>query len=370
MTQRQNVMAVVEFGKPLEHVALDMPIPQGDQVLIKTTYAGMCHSDLHQIDGYFNLGGDAKIDLSATGRKMPFCVGHEIEGEVVAVGPGAKGKVNIGQSYAVYPWGGCQKCSCCAQGTQNICEKPHANDLGNGKNMVGGYSSHVLVPTYTYCFDKTGIPDGMAATYMCAGLTAFSAVKKVGIPFNGAKDVLIIGLGGVGMQGFQMAKAMLGGPPLVSDIRQEALDVCSAQGAAAFNAADPEIAKKIKASTPDGTGIYATIDFVGSDKSFALSRSVLRRGGMAIQIGLLGGAMQMPLVMFPFRALQIKGSMVGSLPECEEMFKLLRTGKVGEIPYHIRSITEVNEAFDDMRAGKIVGRCILKHDWAEAKPKL
>ena len=67
----------------------------------KTTFAGLCHSDLHQIDGYFDLGGDEKLNVGAR-KKLPFCVGHEIEGEVIAVGKNAKGKVNIGQSYGIY----------------------------------------------------------------------------------------------------------------------------------------------------------------------------------------------------------------------------------------------------------------------------
>merc|ERR1712232_444494 len=103
----------------------------------------------------------------------------------------------------------------------------------------------------------------------------------------------------MGMQGYQMAKAVFGGKPNVADLRAEARDVCAAEGAMAFDPADPEVVKKIKKLSPDGTGIYATIDFVGSEKSFALSRSVLRRGGRAIQIGLLGGGLQMPLPMLP-----------------------------------------------------------------------
>lgn len=133
-------------------------------------------------------------------------IGHEIEGVVVAAGPDARGKVAVGESVAVYPWGGCQRCSECSVGDQNLCGRKHANDVGNGKNLFGGFSSHVVVPTYKYCFDKSGIPDGLAATYMCSGLTAYSALKKVGTLPNGAKDVLILGLGGVGMQGFEMAK--------------------------------------------------------------------------------------------------------------------------------------------------------------------
>jgi D-arabinose 1-dehydrogenase-like Zn-dependent alcohol dehydrogenase len=119
-------------------------MPALPQVLIKTTFAGLCHSDLHQIDGYFGTK-DAPLKLN---RKTPFCVGHEIEGEVVAVGPGARGKVELGKAYAVYPWGGCQTCGECRVGAENICSRNHENDIGNGKNLHGGFASHVIVPTF------------------------------------------------------------------------------------------------------------------------------------------------------------------------------------------------------------------------------
>ena len=361
----KKTMAVTGIGAPLEVVKTEVPVPKGDQVLIKTTYGGLCHSDLHQIDGYFDLGNNAKLDIGKF-RKLPFAVGHEIEGVVVAVGENAKGKVAVGQSYGIYPWGGCMNCGECNRGYENICSMPHVNDLGNGKNMEGGYSSHVLVPHFQYCFDKTGIPDGLAATYMCAGLTGFSAIKKIGPPPNGPKDIVILGLGGVGMQGFQMAKALNGGAPMAVDLRDEALAVARAEGAITFNAADKKIVKKIRAETSNGLGVFGVIDFVGGDKTFALSQQIIRRGGIIVQVGLLGGAMSMPLPMFPLRAMQIKGTLVGSLPECHEMFDLLRAGKIGEIPYHIRSIREANQAIADMKAGKLVGRCIFKHDWGES----
>ena len=92
----QRVMAVTKLGEDLELVKCELPVPKGDEVLIRTTFAGLCHSDLHQIDGYFDLGGDEKLNVGAR-KKLPFCVGHEIEGEVIAVGKNAKGKVNIGK---------------------------------------------------------------------------------------------------------------------------------------------------------------------------------------------------------------------------------------------------------------------------------
>ena len=75
----------------------------------------------------------------------------------------------------------------------------------------------------------------------------------------------------------------------------------------------------------------------------------------------------MGLPMFPLRAMQVKGTLVGSLPECREMFELLKAGKIDPIPYEIRSITkDLNKSIQDMRDGKLVGRVIVEHDWAEA----
>ena len=190
---------------------------------------------------------------------------------------------------------------------------------------------------------------------------------KVGTPPNGAKDVLVLGLGGVGMQGFQMAKALFGSAPLAADLRQDALNVARKQGALTFNPADADVAEKIKAQSADGTGIFAVVDFVGGESTFALSKSIIRRGGIIVQVGLLGGAMSMGLPLFPLRAMQPKGTLVGSLPECKEMFELLRAGKIDPIPYEIRSISrDLNKSIQDMRDGKLVGRVVVKHDWAES----
>jgi D-arabinose 1-dehydrogenase-like Zn-dependent alcohol dehydrogenase len=362
----QKSMAVTEFGKDLEVLETPLPVPGGNEVLIKTTYGGLCHSDLHQIDAYFDIGGGQKLDMRPR-KKRPYVVGHEIEGQVIAVGPDAKGKVNVGQTYAIYPWGGCGGCNDCKVGMENLCEIPHERDLGNGKNMMGGYASHVLVPHHQFCFDKEGIPDGLAATYMCAGLTAYGAIKKIGSPPNGASDVLILGLGGVGMQGFEMAKAVYGAPPLVADIKDAPLAHCGETGAMNFRSDDPASIKLIRQASAMGTGIYAVIDFVGTPESFKFSQSILRRGGRTVQVGLLGGAMSYPLPMFPIRAFSVMGSLVGTLPECREMMELIKAGKVAPIPYEIRSILDANQAIDDMRNGRLSGRCIFKHDWPESK---
>ena len=84
--------------------------PTGTEVLLKVLAAGVCHSDLHLSDGYFDLGGGKRLSLADRGMKLPVTLGHENVGEVVAVGPEAKG-VKVGDRRLVDPWMGCGECA-------------------------------------------------------------------------------------------------------------------------------------------------------------------------------------------------------------------------------------------------------------------
>jgi D-arabinose 1-dehydrogenase-like Zn-dependent alcohol dehydrogenase len=101
------------------------------------------------------------------------------------------------------------------------------------------------------------------------------------------------------------------------------------------------------------------VDFVGSEASFAFANTVVRRGGKIIIVGLFGGAMTMPLPMFPLRALTLMGSFVGSLAEAREMMSLVREGRVRPIPLQTRPLSEASQTLDDLRHGNIVGRAVL-----------
>ena len=92
--------AITEFGKPLQLVETPTPTPTGTEVLLKVHNAGVCHSDVHIHDGYFDMGGGTKLPMA--NMKLPHTLGHEIEGEVVAVGPDVK-DVKVGQRYAAFP---------------------------------------------------------------------------------------------------------------------------------------------------------------------------------------------------------------------------------------------------------------------------
>jgi len=347
-----NSQSIIAFGEPLQSVIAETPVPTGHQILLKVTYCGVCHSDVHLHDGHFDMGNGNKLDIGA-GMQLPFTLGHEIEGTVVACGPDAT-IAKEGDARVVFPWIGCGDCPTCKRGDEHLCSRPQQL----GVNVPGGFADYVLVPHEKYLLDYTGITKGLAATYMCSGLTAFSALKKIGSP---APDdtILIIGLGGVGMMGLQFAKALFNCRVLATDIDTMKLAEAEKAGAdATFNAADANAYKQIKRAT--NGGVYAAIDFVGSEPSFGLARGSLRKGGRAVIVGLFGGSFSMSIPLLPLQVHTLQGSFVGSLDEATEMLALVQAGAVAPIPIAERPIEAATDTMDDLRNGNIVGRVVLR----------
>ena len=143
---------VEAFGKPLAQVIRDTPVPQGSEVIVKVGSCGVCHSDVHLHDGYFDLGGDNKLDMTRA-LNLPRTLGHEIAGTVIAVGPDAHG-VEVGDRRVVFPWIGCGACSLCADGSEHLCNKPAAL----GVQRDGGFADHVSVPHQKYLLDSARCP--------------------------------------------------------------------------------------------------------------------------------------------------------------------------------------------------------------------
>ncbi len=135
--------------------------------------AGVCHSDLHLADGWFDLGGGKRMSLADRGMKLPVTLGHENVGEVVAVGPRRKG-VKIGDKLLADPWIGCGDCGLCKRGEENLCRAMRS--LGVFSN--GGYADYLIVPHPRYLFDIGDLPPERAAPLACSGVTTFGALEE------------------------------------------------------------------------------------------------------------------------------------------------------------------------------------------------
>lgn len=346
-----KAQAITAYGQPLEAVEKPTRQPEGAEVVVNVKHCGVCHSDVHIHDGYFSLGNDQKLDVTA-GRELPFALGHEIVGEVAAKGPDAT-NVEIGQKVVVFPWIGCGECPTCLRGDEHLCNQGFV--LGVGKD--GGYADECFVPHERYCLDYEGIPAGQAAAFACSGLTAYSAIKRLG-ELSDTDDVVIVGAGGVGMMGIAFFKALYGRGPIVVDINDKTLEAAKAAGAkAVYNSTDPNALGELMAAT--GGGAFGAIDFVGAEASFAFANGCLRKGGHVVIVGLFGGAMGMPIPMLPMRAISISGSFVGSLQEFKEVLELGKKGAVDAIPMQHRPIDQASQSLDDLRTGAVVGRVIL-----------
>lgn len=345
---------MVAHGAPLQEIEAQTPTPKAGEVIVKISHCGVCHSDLHIFDGHFDMGGGNKLNVQKPEEKLPFTLGHEIVGEVVALGEGV-GSAKVGDRRVVYPWIGCNNCPTCERGDEHLCSRPAAL----GVSVDGGYSDHVIVPDEKYLIDFEGVDEALACTYACSGLTAYSALQQV-MPLVDGDDILIVGAGGLGMMGIQMIKAITGKSPLVADIDDAKLAAASAAGAKkTYNTTDQGALKELLADTNGGA--YAAIDFVGAESSFAFGNGAIRKGGKQVVVGLFGGAMSMPLPLLPMRAITISGGYVGSLQEMNDMMVLVKAGKISPIPVDVRPMNQAYQSLEDLRAGKVTGRVVLEN---------
>ena len=345
---------ITAFGGPLEKQSNPTPAPTGREVLVRVMGCGVCHSDVHLADGYFDLGGGRKVDL-AKSLNIPRTMGHEIGGEVIAVGPDVQpDEAKAGDKRVVYPWIGCGTCTTCTSGDEHLCNEPKAL----GVNTDGGFASHVLVPGPQYLFAFDGIDEALACTYACSGLTAFGALKKAKAALAGGGDLLIIGAGGVGLSGVRMAEAVTGVKPIVADIDQAKWPAAMQAGAkATLDPANADAVKSLMRST--GGGPVAVIDFVGAAASFTFGFNALRKGGRLIVVGLFGVAASLPVPMIPLKNATIMGSYVGNLEDMAEMMTLARSGRVPALPVAKRPLHEVGDVLAALKGGKIVGRTVV-----------
>ena len=195
--------AVVENGAPLKEIELPTPEPKGTEVLIEVTHCGVCHSDLHIWEGYYDIGGGKKMSLADRGVSLPLAMGHEIVGRVAKLGPEATG-VRVGDLRIVYPWIGCGKCQTCLSEDDNMCALA-ARSLGVYQN--GGYGTHVLAPHPRHLIDPGKVDPAVAATYACSGITVYSAIKKA-MPLPPDAPIVIVGAGGLGLNAVAILKAL------------------------------------------------------------------------------------------------------------------------------------------------------------------
>ncbi len=352
-------MQIISWGEPLELRHAETPRPVGREILVQVEACGVCHSDLHIWEGFFDLGNGQRFPIESRGVTPPFTLGHEPVGKVVAMGPEAEG-IEVGRSYVIYPWINCGSCPACRTGMTQVCDQPRII----GTRVDGAYADHVIVPDGGYLVPYDGVEQNLASTLACSGLTGYSALKKIDPGSLTEKDsILILGAGGLGLTAICLARRLSAARILVADIdaakRQAALDLGAEL---AVDPADADAVAQFKSvvESDDRLGIAASIDFVGLPQTMKLGLDTLRKGGVHIHVGLFGGAHSLSLPPLAFKMLRIMGSYVGTLAEFRQLVGLVQAGLRLPIPIATRPLEEANQALEDLREGRIIGRTVLR----------
>lgn len=342
---------ITEPEKPLVVSEVETPKPKDTEVLVKVKAAGVCHSDLHLWEGGYDTG-DGFMKVTDRGVKFPVTPGHEIVGTVYEVGSAVRG-FSVGDNVLVYPWIGCGTCPACRIGNDNLCDAPRS--LGVFQN--GGYAEYVLVPHFKFLAKVTGVDLDAAASLACAGLTAYTAIKKANT--NSQQHLVIFGVGGLGLMGVQIARAITRANIICVDIDDEKLQTAKDLGAdSVVNSKDAGAVEKI-ISLCGGKGADSVIDFVNAPPTVKMGLAILRKRGNLILVGLFGGKVDLSLVTVPMKAITIQGAYTGNYNDMLELLGLAQRGLIKPTVSKKYSLSDANVALEDLRARKIIGRAVI-----------
>ena len=342
---------IIEPNKPLQINEIVLPNPNGNQVIIKVKSTGVCHSDLHLWEGGYDTG-DGFMKVTDRGVKFPVTPGHEVVGTVEQIGDSVEG-VNIGDLVLIYPWIGCEQCPTCENGDTNLCESPKS--LGVFQN--GGYAEYVLVPDSKFLAKINNLDPDAAASLACSGLTAFTAIKKALV--NKPENILIVGAGGLGLMGVQIAKALTNSNIICADLDDEKLNSAKKLGAThTVNTKEPDAIKEIM-SICNEKGVDSIIDFVNAPPTVKMDLSIIRKRGNIVLVGLFGGSVDLSLVSIPLKAITIQGAYTGNYNDMIELIQLAESGVINPIVSKHYTLDEANIALEDLKNRKIIGRAVI-----------
>ena len=343
---------IVKTKEPLSLEDLGTPKPKHEQVLVRVESAGVCHSDLHLWEGGYAGPQGVFMKVEDRGVKFPLTPGHEVAGRIEETGESVTG-FQRGERVLVYPWIGEGLCPACRVGEENLCDLPRTL----GIYQDGGYSELVLVPSHKYLVKIQNLDISASASLACSGLTAYTAVKKANA--QASETMVLVGAGGLGLMAVQLAKAITNAQVVIVDVDDKKLSEAKRLGAdQTINSLSTDAVKGIKDIT-GGMGSEIVIDFVNNAKTAQTTINMIRKRGRLIMVGLFGGALELYLPLIPLRAFTLTGAYTGKFADLIDLVALAKSGKIQSVVSRKYKLDEVNEALDELKGGKIIGRAVL-----------
>ncbi|MFS3130044.1 NAD(P)-dependent alcohol dehydrogenase [Nocardioides sp. Bht2] len=313
-----------------------------DDVAIEIAYAGICHSDIHQVREEWGKAS------------FPMVPGHEIAGVVTAVGAGVTA-VQVGDRVGVGCMvDSCGECEFCKDGFEQHCTRGAVmtyNGIGyDGDPTLGGYSRSVVVSERFACPIPDGIGLDEAAPLLCAGITTYSPLRRWGV--GPGSRVAVVGMGGLGHMGVKLAVAMGAQVSVLSRSDAKAADSL-ALGAVEHVATSDLATMKARRNYFD-----LVLNTVSADLDIELYLGLVKPRGVVANVGLPTD----PYRVRPGRLIGtskvLAGSNIGGIPETREMLAFCAEHKIGA---QVETITadEVTEAYDKVVAGKVRYRYVI-----------
>jgi propanol-preferring alcohol dehydrogenase len=262
--------------------------------------------------------------------------------------------VAVGDVRLVYPWIGCGTCRHCQDDRSSHCSAMRSL----GVLTHGGYADHVLVPDARCLVDVGAMRPEEAASYACAGLTAYAALRKLP-PLEADEELVMIGAGGVGLMAAQVVRLMTQARVTFVDLDARKLEAARAFGDFAVLDGSNTDAREALMARTEGRGVAAVVDFVGSSQTAALGQAVLAKNGTLVIVGLFGGEITVPTHFFPLRNATLRGSYTGTLRELRELLALVRERGVRPLPVACHPMDDVPRLLEEMRQGRVVGRNVV-----------
>jgi propanol-preferring alcohol dehydrogenase len=343
-----------KYSSPLVVEDIQKPIVAGpESVLLKVGAAGLCHSDLHLINGHWQ---------KALPLELPIIPGHEVAGWVEETGSSVPSSIRKGDLVAVFGGWGCGYCLHCKSGDEQMCENAKWPGLSE---YNGGFSEFILVPSFRFLVkvddQNTLMKPEQLAPLTDAGLTPYRAIKKVRNVLSADKFVAVIGIGGLGFYGLQYAKIFGSGATVIAMDRSESklkMAIEAAGADYAVNISEPNNIKDKLNKITGEKGIDVFLDTVGAENTIGMSTNLLNKSGAIVLVGLFGKEVKLPLFKTVLNEHQIYGSLWGNFNELREVIEL---AKSGIIKHQIQkfSLSEVNEALDLLVTGNIDGRAVI-----------
>lgn len=319
-----GVMRAVVLTAPGTELSLvdDYPEPAAGGEIIDVTACGVCHSDLHVVDG----------DIPSP---LPLVLGHEVTGMHSSLGP-----------VMVYaPWG-CRTCEHCTEGLEMVC----AEVAEAGIFADGGYAQRMRVPDASYLSLLGGLDPVACAPLACGGLTAYRAVthglETLRRPGR-RRRALVIGAGGLGQYAIRFLR-------LLTDAEVGALDIAADKRSTALERG----AHNVYNAEDELPACDFVVDFVGGDATLVTAAGAVARLGLVAVVGLRRGRIQFGFGTVTHEA-RFMSSIWGSQAQLEELLELARREPSVVNPVATLPLSEAQTAHDLLRSGRVEGRVVL-----------